>query len=224
MQTPTAKSTPPHLPRGPHALSRAEVAASQRTRLIASFTRLLAERGYAGVTIGALAKSAAVSRSAFYEIFKDKEDCLLAAYEGFAEDLLRAMTVGIDEDSSWEEFIEKTLAGYLGTLEADPVRARAFIIEMEAGPPSARARRRAAMHGFAALLAARHESIRKLDSKLGPLSKTIYLGLTLGVRELVHERLIEAEHPSLTALAPDVITWITAMVEGATAARTRAAR
>ena len=223
MSSPTQSPSQP-LPRGPHPLSRDEVAASQRARLIAAFTELLAECGFARVTIGELAKRACVSRGAFYAQFADKEECLLAAYDRFAADILEAMTSGVDENSSWEDFVAGTLDGYLGTLERDPVAARAFIVELDAGGVNARARRRQAMHGFAALLAHRHAAIRALDPSLGELPERVYLGLALGVRQLVHERLEEEAAPRLTELAPDVITWITAMVEGASAAQTRLAR
>ena len=218
------ESAPSTLPRGPHALTRDEVSASQHARLVRAFTELLAERGYGAVTIGELAKRAGVSRGAFYEQFSSKEDCLLAAYEAFASGLLVAMTDGVSDDASWDEFISITLDGYLGTLERDPVAARAFIVEMDAGGERARERRRQAIHGFAALLAHRHRSIQAIDSEVGDLPESVYLGLALGVRELVHERLCHEETPRLADLRPDVILWITAMVEGAAAARSRLAR
>jgi len=184
----------------------------------------MAECGYAAVTIGGLAKRASVSRGAFYAQFTSKEDCLLAAYEEFATNLLLEMTTGVSKDASWEEFISKTLDGYLVTLEDDPVAARAFIVEMDAGGERARERRRQAIHGFAALLAHRHRSIQALDSEVGDLPESVYLGLALGVRELVHERLCDEPEPRLSDLRPDVILWITAMVEGAAAAHARIAR
>jgi AcrR family transcriptional regulator len=211
------------LPKGPHALTREQVARSQRARLKRALTELLAEGGYAAVTIGELARRANVSRGTFYEQFAGKEECLIAAYEDFAAGILDAMAVGVDEETSWEEFLAATLNGYLGELERDPVAARAFIVEMDAAGGRARARRRETMRGFAAVLAQRHRTIRALDPHLGDLPDRVYLGLVLGVRELVHERLEEEREPRLTELAPDVITWIAAMVEGAAAASARAA-
>lgn len=210
------------LPRGPHALTREEVAASQRARLIASFTELLAECGFAAVTLRELAKRASVSRGTFYEQFADKEACLLAAYDEFAMSLLEAMSADVDDDCSWDEFIRATLCGYLGTLEQDPVAARAFVVEMDGGGGAARRWRREAMHGFAAVLAQRHRAIRSVDPTLGELSDRTYLGLAFGVRELVREQLEEEPAPALTELAPDIIAWITATVEGAAAASKRA--
>lgn len=205
------------LPRGPHALTREQVAASQRTRLMAAFTQLLAEHGYAGVTIGALARQAGVSRGAFYEHFAGKEACLLAAYDHFAATLVDAMTADLDEHTPWEEFVQSVLAGYLGTLEGDPVSTRAFIVEMDAAGPAARRRRRDAIHGFAALIAQRHAAIRASDPSLGPLPTSAYLGLAFGVRELVRESLEARPAPPLTELAPDIVAWVGAMVAGASA-------
>jgi AcrR family transcriptional regulator len=217
----TMSQSPATLPRGPHSLTREEVRASQRARLTAALTELLAEGGYAAVTIGELARRAAVSRGAFYELFDSKEECLLAAYDEWAGRLVEAMTAGLDDSTPWESFIETTLGGYLGTLEADPVAARAFIVEMDAAGDRARARRRQTLRAFAALVATRHAAIRARDPRLGPLPERVYLGLAYGVRELVHERLAEEREPRLTDLASDVVTWITAMVEGAGAAESR---
>lgn len=203
------------LPRGPHGLSREQVAESQRARLLAAITRLVAERGFAALTIGEIAGEASVSRGAFYEHFDGKEDCLLAAYDLFASTLIGAMTLHVDDMTPWEEFIVTTLDGYLGTLEDDPVAARAFMVELDAAGERARTRRREAMQGFAALLASRHAEMRAQNPRLGALPPRAYLAIVLGVRELVREALETDPAPHLRELGPDVLTWLTAMVEGA---------
>ena len=207
--------SPPALPRGPHGLSREQVAASQRTRLMGALTELLAERGYAAVTIGELASRAGVSRAAFYAHFADKEACLLAAYDHFAAAMVEALSADVDADAPWAAFVDSTLAGYLGTLERDPKAARAFIVEMDAAGPGARRRRRDAIHGFAALLAERHAAIRARDPSLAPLSAQSYLVLALGIRELVRDALENDPSPRLTTLAPEIRELLTAVIEGA---------
>ena len=223
MQGSIFKATP-RLPRGPHGLTREEVVASQRERLLAALAELLAERGYVAVTIGELAARAGVSRATFYEHFADKETCLLEAYDRFAASLLEAMAADITEDAPWNAFIDATLAGYLGTLERDPVSARAFVVEMDAAGPAALQRRRVAAHGFAALLAHRHRAIRARDPSLGPVPERVYLGLAFGVRGLVRDALESDRAPALTELAPDIVVWITATVEGAALAQRRRER
>jgi AcrR family transcriptional regulator len=206
------------LPRGPHQLTREQVALSQRARLMAALTELLAEHGYAGVRIGELAQRAGVSRATFYEHFSDKQECLLAAYDHFATTLLTAMTADLDPDTPWSAFIDIALDGYLGTLERDSTAARAFIVEMDGAGTIARRSRRDGIHAFAALRAHRHATIREHFPSLGPLSEQVWLALALAVRELVREALEGEPTPKLTQLAPSIRTLITAVIEGAAAA------
>jgi AcrR family transcriptional regulator len=206
------------LPRGPHNLGRDEVATSQRERLLAALTELLGTQGYGGVTIGAVCKLAGVSRATFYELFADKEECLIEAYARFARALVEAIFNAIGEDVSWDDWVSAAIDAYLDELERDPVAARAFLVELEAAGPAPRARRRDAMHGFAAAFAERHRAARAEDPALGPLPETAFLGLTLGVRELVRERLETEPEPKLSDLAPEIRTWVGAMVAGAAAA------
>jgi AcrR family transcriptional regulator len=206
------------LPRGPHGLSREQVGESQRARLERALIELLAERGYAGVTIGELARRARVSRGAFYEHFDDKQTCLFSAYDRFAGGLLAAMTEGVGEGTTWTEFVEAALRGYLGTLERDPVAARAFLVEMDAAGPEARERRRQGVLMLATMLQERHELIRRSDPTLAPLPDAVYLGLCLGVRELIRDRLEAGDPAPLTELAPAIVFWVTATVRGATTA------
>jgi AcrR family transcriptional regulator len=183
--------------------------------LLVATTELLGADGYGGVTIGALAKRAGVSRATFYELFADKEECLIEAYARFARALVEAIFSAVTDEASWDEWVDAAIDAYLGELERDPVTARAFLVELEAAGPTPRARRRDAMHGFAAAFAERHRAARAADPSLGKLPDRAFLGLTLGVRELIREQLETAAEPNLSDLAPDIRTWVAAMVAGA---------
>jgi AcrR family transcriptional regulator len=209
------------LPRGRHKLSAEEVAASQRLRVMGALVDLMAEVGYPNVTVGEIATRARVSRSAFYASFVDKEECLLAAYDTFAETLLVRMAARIEDDADWYALVEAIATEYLLVLEEDPPAARAFLVEMDAAGAAARAKQRATHEQFADFLRARHEDFRASNPNLGPLAPTIFLGLTLGVRALVCERLEQETAPTLTNLVPDVLYWITSTIEGAAAAHDR---
>jgi hypothetical protein len=128
------------------------------------------------------------------------------------------MTAEFDERGGWSQFLETTLAGYLRTLDADPVAARAFIVEMDAAGAAARQRRREAVEGFAALLAERHAAMRATNPRLGPLPELAYRMIALGVRELVRDTLERHPVAVLQGLAPDLIATITATVNGARSA------
>src|ERR1700750_933600 len=82
---------PRRLPRGLHGLDREVVEASQRSRLVEAVGRAVADKGYGAATIDDIVRGAGVSKKTFYEHFRDKEDCFLAAYESGVEALLEAI-------------------------------------------------------------------------------------------------------------------------------------
>lgn len=66
---------------GPHGIPRAVVADVQRGRLLDATAEVVAESGYLTATVHMILKRAGISRRTFYELFKDKEDCFLQAYQ-----------------------------------------------------------------------------------------------------------------------------------------------
>ncbi len=80
--------TADRLPRGPHGLTREQVQASQRQRLLDAVLDVVGERGYAGATVADITTAAGVSRTTFYEQFRNKLDAFLAAYDEFGEAFL----------------------------------------------------------------------------------------------------------------------------------------
>ena len=65
------------LPRRPRGLTRDEVLASQRGRMIAAMAETVAAKGYAATTVADVVARAGVSRKTFYEHFADREECFL---------------------------------------------------------------------------------------------------------------------------------------------------
>ena len=60
---------------------RGGVAEIQRARMIAALVEVAGERGVGGVTVGRIVGRSGVSRRTFYELFADREDCFLAAFD-----------------------------------------------------------------------------------------------------------------------------------------------
>src|SRR3977135_2675206 len=84
------------LPRGPHGLSREEVEVSQRARLLQAATEAVAELGYVKTTVADVLARAGVSRATFYQLFRDKEDCFLAAYQLNADFVAAVMAAELE--------------------------------------------------------------------------------------------------------------------------------
>src|SRR5436305_4647797 len=97
---PSVTPDPPRqLPRGPHRLAREVVLASQRGRLLDAMAEVVADRGYAASTVADVIARAGVSRKTFYEHFRDKEGCFLAAYDVGVDLLLEAVaSAGSEHD------------------------------------------------------------------------------------------------------------------------------
>jgi AcrR family transcriptional regulator len=66
--------------------------ADQRSRLLQTAVELIATSGYPQVRIGDIATAAGVSRATFYEQFRNKEDCFLAAHDQLAGRLIAQTT------------------------------------------------------------------------------------------------------------------------------------
>jgi AcrR family transcriptional regulator len=79
------------LPRGPHGLSREQVQASQRQRLLDAALDVVGEHGYAAATVADITTAAGVSRTTFYEQFRNKLEAFLTAYDEFGKAFLADM-------------------------------------------------------------------------------------------------------------------------------------
>lgn len=206
------------LPRGPHHLSPDEVAASQRARLLAAVTELVAQSGYGDTTITAIARRAGVSPNVFYEHFSGKEACYQAAYEVFVAAIVEAIVGAAAEGMGWERFVPSALGAYLSVLDAEPVATRAFLLEVNGAGAGSRANLRVALKGIADLLRQRHEQMRSHNPELGRLPDAVYLGLVHGIRSLVCECLEDHPGRHVRSLLGDLALWVSATVHGAAAA------
>jgi AcrR family transcriptional regulator len=91
-----------------------------------------------------------VSRETFYERFRDKEDCFLAAYDAGVEAMVATLAAVRDEPASDAlARFERTLGTYLDALAAEPAFAHTFLVEIYAAGPRALERRRAVLGRFA---------------------------------------------------------------------------
>lgn len=211
-------STPAVLPRGRHGLPRERVLAAQRERLMAAITALMADVGYENVRVGDVARTAGVSRAAFYECFSDKEACAFAAYDRFVEVIVQRIAAALDLSKDAGHYVTMLLEGYLGTLEDDPVVGRAFQIEMDAVGAIARQRRREALFSVAEVIRQHHEQLSAGDSSLRMLPEAAYRGLVYGVRQIASDALDEHPRPDLRALIPAITCWVLASFRGRVAA------
>lgn len=208
------------LPRGPHALSREEVAQSQRERLFIAMIESVAERGYAQTSVADVLTRSGVSRATFYELFTGKDDCFRAAYEKAAGQMAAALASGLhgmlNEPAQASDDplvrLERILGLYLDMLASQPAMARTFLVEVYAAGPLAIRQRQASLEAFIDLVAlVLHDQNGLLGS--APEQRFAVKLLVHGVSSMVTgligtgqtERLPELRAP-LMALASSLLT------------------
>jgi len=201
--------TPQGLPRGPHQLSREEVAFAQRQRLLVAFTELLADRGYGKLRVADLTKRAGVSNDSFYALFASKEECAGAAYWQFVKVIVRmANDAGLAHSVTWREHIQASVEGYLGALAADPVVARAFQLESETIGGKVRKQRRDVAAWFAQERLTAQERLRKTDPALRYRPLSSHLAAVLGMREVACDLLESSKEPDFEEMIPELVDWV----------------
>lgn len=126
------------LPRGRHGLPRELVERSQRERLLAAVVRVSASKGYEATSVADVLEEAGVGRESFYELFDDKQDCMLAARRLLVEDLAETVAAAYEEPGPWIDRIREALAATLGWFAADPAAGRVLMLELAAMGPISR--------------------------------------------------------------------------------------
>lgn len=129
------------MPRGRHRLSRAEVEQNQRIRIATGMAEAMRANGYVGTPVAEIIKRAGVSRETFYQLYPNKLDCFLDAFDFVGEILIARLAISLSEPGTPIERFERALATYLETLASQPGYARLFLVEVYAAGPQAMARR-----------------------------------------------------------------------------------
>src|SRR5215216_6498095 len=205
---PASSDIPRRLPRGLHGLDRQVVEASQRTRLLGALGAVVADKGYAGATIDDIVRGAGVSKQTFYEHFRDKEDCFLAAYEESSDQLLARLR---DAHAGADDWLTRTRAGitaYLRWLAAEPALARVFLIEVAAAGPVALERREALRDRYAELMRDRR------GPATPPLPPEILHAVVAAVDDVVVRHIREHGAEELPALEPVLLYLQVALLAG----------
>jgi AcrR family transcriptional regulator len=118
------------LPKGPHGLTREQVEASQRQRILDAVLDSVGEHGYASATVTHITASAGISRTTFYEQFRSKEDAFLTAYDEFGARFL-ADIAGVPATSP-AEALSAAAERLVDWGRTRPLACRAFLVEIHA--------------------------------------------------------------------------------------------
>jgi AcrR family transcriptional regulator len=191
----------------------------QRRRLLSAFAELVGEDGLESASVGAICKRAGVSRRTFYEVFEDREQCFLAAFEQaierIARDVVPAYTGTAAQASSWRARVHAAVRALLEHFDADPDVARMCVVETLRAGREVLQRRRRLLVVLAEAVDEGRTSARNADSAL-PLTAE---GVVGGALAVLHTRLLEADDAPLGTLANGLTGTIVHPYLGAAVAR-----
>lgn len=118
-----------HLPAGRTELAEPLIEHSQRERILVAIARSCAAKGYNATTIADICESAGVSRTTFYELFRDKEDCFHAAMEVSLADAMGSILLVYSPDKPWATMVRDAATAFLDLLASRPTFARMALVE-----------------------------------------------------------------------------------------------
>ncbi len=194
---------------------RGQVADIQRARMLTAMVEEVAERGVANVTVADVVARSGVSRRTFYEIFVDREDCFLAAFDEAVERIVAAVIPAYEQNGSWAFRIRSALTALLERLDDEPGAGRLVIVEtLGAGDKALEYRRRHLAQIVAIVDRGRQEGKTGVEAPLLTAE-----GVVGGVLSILHARLSEADPGNLTELINPLTSMIVLPYLGAAAAR-----
>jgi AcrR family transcriptional regulator len=208
------------LPPGRHGMSRAAVMANQRARILEATTAALAEHGYAEVRVSDIAERAGVSRATFYEQFRNKHDCVLAAQDAAYERLSETIMACCAVEPDWPTGVAAAIGAALDFAARTPDHARLVLSSHPVASDPSLAR-----HGHAAHLKLvevfRTGRRDHPDASEAPaLTDQALLGALMSV---VGARLTAGEAEGLLELKPELVRMILTPYVGDDEARRAAA-
>ncbi len=148
---------------------------------------LVRERGPGAVTVAQVVARSGVSRRTFYELFQDREDCFLAAFDAAIARAAGSVGPAYRAPGSWRERVRAGLEAMLRFLDAEPQLGYLCVVGALGGGERALERRTRVV---AVLVDAVHEGRRESRAAKRP-DRLAAEGLVGAVLAVIHARLVE---------------------------------
>jgi AcrR family transcriptional regulator len=171
----------------------------QRARIVAAMGELVRERGPGAVTVAHVVARSGVSRRTFYELFADREDCFLIAFDIAIAQARETVVAAYEAPGKWRERVRAGLEATLCLLDTEPALGYLCVVGALGGGDRALERRSRVV---ARLVDVVHEG--RLESKAARQPERLVAeGLVGAVLAVIHARLVErSTKPLLSLLNP----------------------
>ena len=180
-------------------LDRAGNLTGKQQRILQWMLRAVGTRGYEKATVQDAIGAVGVDRQAFYDSFRDKEDCYLQALDAASAWIELEMREQAAGETTWRGRLRGALTGLLCYLDQQPEVGRALLVEVHAAGPAAVQKRGEAMERASAMVdLAREES----GSSAPAISAE---AVVAGILAVLHSRLSANQTDGFLRLLPELM-------------------
>jgi AcrR family transcriptional regulator len=187
----------------PKEEGRSETRFDARERILRSMVCFVASRGYEGAEVSDVIETAGVTRATFDQLFSDKDDCVLAAYDYVIDRILGRVAIAYELGAltSWSDGVRGGLEALLQAIAEQPVAARMALVEVPPISPEAHARYRAALDRLAMLLRGGREYMG-VDDEPPPQVELMAVG---GAEVILVDEVSAGRADQLPARMPEIL-------------------
>jgi AcrR family transcriptional regulator len=174
------------------------VCAVQRMRIVVAVANTVCERGPEDTTVTDVVRRARVSRRTFYDLFDDRNDALLAAFDDGVRRAEHRVVPAFEAEHRWVDRVRAGLTALLGFFDEEPEVARLCVVHSLAVGPTVLARRTEILKRITDMI---DSCAREATKGPGPPPMTAE-SVVGGVLAIVHARLLEQHTTPQHRLAP----------------------
>jgi AcrR family transcriptional regulator len=197
-------------------LPREHVTEIQRVRILAAMAEVASERGAGSASVAHIVSRAGVSRRTFYDLFEDREDCFLAAFDEALAQAALTVVPAYEAQKGWREQIRAGLLALLVFCEEQPALARLCVVEALAAGPRPLERRGEIFDLLVRAVDGGREERPARVPEPSPLAGEGVVGAVLSV---IHRRLVAGGEVALTGLLGELMSAIVLPYLGGSAAQ-----
>jgi AcrR family transcriptional regulator len=186
----------------------------QRVRLLDATFAVVAEDGYKRMTARRVSGRAGVSNKTFYDLFTDREDCFLAAFDLAVDELAAVVLPAYESEKEWATRVRAGLGALLEFLDGELALRRLVFVEALGAGPRVLERRGQVLENLGSVIDRGRTGVR-VGRQLPPLTAEGVIGAAFSV---IHARLLEQYPEPLTELLNPLMGTIVLPYRGHAAA------
>lgn len=171
----------------------------KRERILKGMLQAVGAKGYERATVQDAISEAGLYRQAFYDSFKDKEDCYLQALDAGSAWVELAMREAAAGQATWRGQLRGALTGLLRFLDEEPQMGKALLVEVHAAGRLAVGKRTEAMERAALMM----DNAREESEDPAPAISAE--AVVAGILAVLHTRLAAEQTDGFVRLLPELM-------------------